>query len=216
MKFLFYILLLSGILAFGQDAAPFSDEVNAISKKYDSIWDANSESIVFTGSSSIRMWHSLKALFPEHQIINTGFGGSQAADLLYYLEPLVLRYAPKQVFIYEGDNDLSAKKRPKEIIATTHEIIREIHKNKADTKIVLMAAKPSISRWSLRSKYKRLNRKFKKMGAKNPLLTYADVWSPMLNGRKLKTDLFLEDGLHMNDKGYALWHEAIKYLVTNL
>ena len=53
------------------------------------------------------------------------------------------------------------------------------------------------------------------MSEDNPLLSYADVWSPMLNGRKLKTDLFIEDGLHMNQKGYDLWYTAVKDLVTN-
>lgn len=215
MKYVIYIFLLSGILAFGQETVPFSDEVRAISKKYDSLWDHSRESIVFTGSSSVRMWSTLKQVFPENQILNTGFGGSQASDLLYHLEPLVLRFKPKKVFIYEGDNDLWAKKKPKEIIVTTHKIIQEIHKINASTKIVLIAAKPSISRWKLRGKYKRLNKKFRKMSDDNPLLSYADVWSPMLNRRKLKTDIFIEDGLHMNQKGYDLWYEAIKDFVIN-
>ncbi len=215
MKYLYYIFLLLGFSGYGQNAIPFSDEVMAISKKYDSIWDNSIENIVFTGSSSVRMWKTLEQLFPDHQILNTGFGGSQASDLLYHLEPLVLRYSPKKVFIYEGDNDLFAKKRTKEIIATTHQIIQRIQAAESSVKIVLIAAKPSISRWKLRGKYKKLNRKFKKISEKNSLVDYADVWSPMLNGRKLKKDIFIEDGLHMNQKGYNLWYEAIKDLVTN-
>ncbi len=211
----FFILFLSVVFTYGQESAPFSDEVRSVSKKYDSVWDSSKESIVFTGSSSVRMWTTLKQLFPDHQILNTGFGGSQASDLLYHLDPLVLSYRPKKVFIYEGDNDISAKKRPKEIIATTHKIIQEIHSTNASVKIILIAAKPSISRWKLRGKYKRLNRKFRKMSDENPLLSYADVWSPMLNGRKLKKDIFIEDGLHMNQKGYDLWYEVMKDLVTN-
>src|SRR6056297_133976 len=214
MKYIIYIFLLSGILTYGQVGAPFSDEVGAITKKYDSLWDSSRESIVFTGSSSVRMWRTLKQSFPENQILNTGFGGSQASDLLFYLEPLVLRFKPKKVFIYEGDNDLWAKKKPREIIVTTNKIIQEIHKINATTKIVLIAAKPSISRWRLRGKYRRLNRKFRKMSQNHPMLYYADVWSPMLNGRKLKTDLFIEDGLHMNQKGYDLWYTTLKDLVT--
>lgn len=215
MKYTIYIFLLSGILTFGQETAPFSDEVLAISKKYDSLWDNSRETIVFTGSSSVRMWHTLTQSFPENQILNTGFGGSQASDLLFHLEPLVLRFQPKQVFIYEGDNDLWARKKPKEIMLTTHKIIQEIHKTNPSTKIVLISAKPSISRWKMRGKYKRLNRKFRKMSKDNTLLSYADVWSPMLNRRKLKRDIFIEDGLHMNQKGYDLWYEAIKNFVLN-
>lgn len=215
MKYAFCIFLFSGILAFGQETVPFLDEVRAISKKYDSVWNDSQERIVFTGSSSVRMWSSLKQSFPAHQILNTGFGGSQAADLLYHLEPLVLRYKPKKVFIYEGDNDISAKKPPREIIATTHKIITAIHTQDPETQIIIIAAKPSLSRWKLRAKYKRLNRKFKKISENHPLLTYVDIWSPMLDGRKVKKDIFIADGLHMNQKGYDIWYTAMKNLVTN-
>jgi lysophospholipase L1-like esterase len=37
----------------------------------------------------------------------------------------------------------------------------------------------------------------------------------MLNGRKLKKDIFIEDGLHMNPKGYDIWYTVMKEFVTN-
>lgn len=208
-----YIVLFTGVISFAQKTVPFSHEVTELSKKYDTLWDSSRESIVFTGSSSIRLWKTLKESFPEHQILNTGFGGSQATDLLYHLEPLVLRFKPKKVFIYEGDNDIWSKKKSKEIIKTTAKIIQEIHKKNANTNIILVAAKPSLSRWKLRKKYQMLNRKFQKLSENNPLLSFVDVWSPMLEGRKPKTDIFIEDGLHMNQKGYDIWYETLKDLV---
>ena len=44
-------------------------------------------------------------------------------------------------------------------------------------------------------------------------VAFVDVWSPMLNGRKVKTDIFMEDGLHMNGKGYEIWYNALKEFV---
>ena len=81
-----------------------------IVKRNDSLWDSSRETIVFTGSSSIRFWEDLQERFPENQVLNAGFGGSQASDLLYHLNDLVLRYKPKKVFVYEGDNDIFSKK----------------------------------------------------------------------------------------------------------
>lgn len=214
MKQLFYIFILFGFLSTAQQSATLAAEVAALSKKYDTLWDHKNESIVFTGSSSIRMWQSLKQSFPNKQILNTGFGGSQASDLLYHLEPLVLRYTPRKVFIYEGDNDLWSKKRPNEILFTTRQIIQDIHAVDPTVQIVLMGTKPSISRWKLRGRYKRLNRKLKKMSDQNYLLTYVDVWTPMLTGKKLRKDLFISDGLHMNQKGYDIWYHIIKDLVN--
>lgn len=208
-------VILFGFQSFAQTENNFTSEVNNITSKYDTIWDSKKETIVFTGSSSVRLWKKLEESFPNHQILNTGFGGSQASDLLYFLNDLVLTYNPKKVFIYEGDNDLWAKKRPNKVIGTTQEIIRRIKANEPTTKIILIAAKPSISRWKMRGRYKRLNRKMKRISKNDPYLYYVDVWNPMLENRKLKTDIFIEDGLHMNQKGYDIWYNAMIDLVEN-
>lgn len=188
----------------------FQKEVDSITMRNDTLWDSNKETIVFTGSSSIRFWTDVQERFPKYQILNSGFGGSQTSDLLYYIDKLVLRYKPKQVFIYEGDNDIFDKKRPKQIIETTKEVLQRIHTKFPDTEIVLISAKPSISRWKLKGKYKRLNKRFSKIALENAKINYANVWDIMLNGRKVRTDIFIEDGLHMNKLGYDLWYEQIK------
>ena len=193
-----------------QDPLRFKNEVDAIQKKYDTLWDASRETIVFTGSSSVRIWKTLESSFPNHQIVNSGFGGSEASDLLAYSNELIYRFKPKKVFIYEGDNDINSKKKPKRIISDMQLIIAGIRAQNPNTKIVLIAAKPSLARWNHRRNYKRLNRKFKKLSKNDPLIDYVDVWRPMLIGRKVKPDIFIADGLHMNEKGYRIWYETIK------
>jgi len=210
MRYIVVLFLFSVLMGYGQDPLRFAAEIEDIQKKYDSLWDSSKETIVFTGSSSVRIWGNLKERFPNHHIVNSGFGGSQASDLLAYSNELILRFKPKKVFIYEGDNDIAGKKRPKEIIATTQEIIARIRANDPNTKVVLIAAKPSIARWNLQRRYKKLNRKFRRLGKKDVQIEYADVWTPMLEKRKVKQDIFLEDGLHMNSKGYDLWYDVIK------
>ena len=62
--------------------------------------------IVLTGSSSIARWNeqSVAALAPL-TVIPRGFGGSVMEDVLYHLDRVALRYAPRAILIYEGDND---------------------------------------------------------------------------------------------------------------
>lgn len=206
----FLIAVLAVLITQAQETKPFAAEVADIQKKYDTLWDASKETIVFTGSSSIRIWHDIQDRFPNHQIVNSGFGGSQASDLLGYCQELVLRFKPKRVFIYEGDNDIAAGKSTKEIMKDISAIIAKIRAQNATTEIVLISAKPSISRWNLKKNYRRLNRKFRKLSRKDVQMNFADVWNPMLNRRKVKEDLFIEDGLHMNDKGYDIWFEVLK------
>ncbi len=207
-------ILLLAISGYAQSENNFTDEVKSLTKKYDTLWNPEKETIVFTGSSSVRFWKSLPQSFPDRQILNTGFGGSQATDLLVFLDELVLAYNPIKVFIYEGDNDLWAKKRPNQVLATTSAIIQRIRTKNPTTQIVLISAKPSISRWKIRGKYRRLNRKMERLTKRDPLLEFVDVWQPMLNGRKLKNNIFIEDGLHMNQQGYDIWYAAMKDLVN--
>ncbi|WP_350287495.1 GDSL-type esterase/lipase family protein [uncultured Croceitalea sp.] len=203
--FFFFLAL---VQVYGQSG--FQKEVDAIVKRNDSLWDSSKETVVFAGSSSIRFWKDVQERFPDYQILNAGFGGSQTSDLLYYLDKLVLRYKPIKIFIYEGDNDISAKKRPQQIIKTTERVLNEIKSVLPSAEIVLISAKPSISRWKFKGKYKRLNKRFSKIAAISEMVFYANVWDIMLNGKKVRQDIFVEDGLHMNKIGYNLWYQQIK------
>ena len=210
------LLLFCFVLAVGhaQEPSRFDGEVKNIVQLNDSLWDASKETIVFTGSSSIRMWKNLQAMFPNHQIINTGFGGSQASDLLYHLDNLIFRYQPKKIFIYEGDNDIATKKRAKTIMKDYYGIVGKIKEKSSGSSIVLISPKPSIARWKLKGKYKRLNKKMARFAAKDPTLEFIDVWPVMMSKNKLNQDIFIEDGLHMNFKGYNLWYTAIEKYVN--
>ena len=206
-------LFLFGLLVFfgnAQKAEDFTEEVALIVQKNDSIWDKKKETIVFTGSSSVRLWEGLQDLFPERQILNTAFGGSQTRDLLKHLQPLVLAYNPKMVFIYEGDNDIYYRKSTNRILRTTKKIIAKIWQQHPDTQIVLISAKPSIVRWHLKRRYHRLNEKIKEFAEQTPQVAYANVWDSMLKNEDINESLFIEDGLHMNQKGYDLWYEVLK------
>lgn len=214
MKHFLFICFLISLSGNAQVISRFADEVDAIQKKYDTLWDASKETIVFTGSSSIRIWKDLGERFPGHQIVNSGFGGSQASDLLTYTYELILRFNPKKVFIYEGDNDIVAGRTPDEIIVAIKNIVGGIERHDPQTQIVLISAKPSLARWKLKRKYKRLNRKFNKLAQKDERINFIDVWKPMLNKRKVKQDIFLEDGLHMNGKGYTIWYSVIKNYIN--
>lgn len=193
------------------DPQRFAPEMAKIKAKQ---FDSQQDRIVFTGSSSVRFWLNLSEYYPNHQIINTGFGGSQMSDLLYYLEDAVLRFAPNKVFIYEGDNDIFAKQSLGTIMKNTKAVVQKIEKQYPNCTIILISAKPSIARWNLKTEYEALNVAFKAYAAKKKNRSFANVWDIMLDeeGEVLK-DIFIQDGLHMNKEGYALWDKIIRPFV---
>ena len=188
---------------------PFQDEVNQLTARIDSIgWKKGS--IVFTGSSSIRMWKNLQEEFPDIPLINTGFGGSQASDLLLHLESLVLRYEPIAVFIYEGDNDVNAGKSPEVILKDLDEILHRLNDQRDGISIYFIGAKPSPSRWQLKAEYEAFNKALEEYTEGMIHATYVNVWNPMLDSSGyLRPELFLGDMLHMKPEGYRIWKEQI-------
>lgn len=207
------VFFLIGFAVNAQNPLRFSKEVKLLEEKYSS-YDSSKESIVFVGSSSIKYWTNIHKDFPNHQIINNGFGGSEASDLVYFTENLILKYSPKKVFIYEGDNDIQSGKKTKTILKDLKIIVNKIKENNRETEVILIAAKPSIARWKLKKSYHKLNRRMKKMAKKDVNLYFADIWTPMLDGKTVKKNIFVGDNLHMNTEGYKIWYNVLKNYVN--
>jgi lysophospholipase L1-like esterase len=161
--------------------------------------------IVFLGSSSFRRW-DLDKSFPGKGLINRGFGGSQMSDALRYLDRIVLRLKPRTLFLYEGDNDLANGKTPDTVEREFREMVAKVHGALPETKIVFVSVKPSMRRWHLIGAVRDANARVRAITETNGLLEYIDVEGPLLgaNGEP-RRDLFVEDELHLNDAGYAIW-----------
>ena len=67
--------------------------------------------IVFVGSSTIHRW-DVASYFPDLKIINRGIDGTELADAVKYIDRLVLRYEPRLVVVYAGDNDIGGGSSP--------------------------------------------------------------------------------------------------------
>jgi hypothetical protein len=91
-----------------QDPAFFADEIAAFAEQ-DRRAPPPDAPIVFVGSSSIRLWHTLASDMAPLPVLNRGFGGSQLTHLIHYVEQTVVRYLPRAVVVYAGDNDLDAR-----------------------------------------------------------------------------------------------------------
>ncbi|MCH7413660.1 GDSL-type esterase/lipase family protein [Belliella sp. R4-6] len=188
---------------------PFENEIKHIIEKYpENAFEKGG--IVFTGSSSIRLWENLVEDIPNNKIINTGFGGSQTHELLLYIEETILRYSPSKVFIYVGENDIQEGKAVKQILQEYKELYKKIISHNPKTELFFISAKPSPSRWEKQKQFEQLNEKTLALSQQLGNMTFINVWDEMLddNGSP-KASLFVQDKLHMNEKGYAIWANKI-------
>lgn len=202
-------LLIATFLSNAQEQNRFKNDVDKLtSVEYN--FSNNKKLVVFAGSSSIRMWKDVQSYFPDYNVINNGFGGSQFSDLLFFYDEVILKHKPEILFIYEGDNDINGKKKPGKILKEVKQLTGKIRRDLPETKIIYISPKPSIARVHLKNEYIKLNKKLKKYCNKQDNIEFADVWYPMLDSHgNVYKDVFLEDGLHMNKKGYDIWGKVI-------
>ncbi len=170
--------------------------------------------VLFLGSSTIVKWKTLAQDFPSVQTINRGFGGSELADSVFYLDRIAIPYGPRIIVVYAGDNDLSAGKSPETVAADFEAFCTKIHAALPATKIVFISIKPSPSRWKIRDRMQQTNALIAAYCAKDKRSAFLDVWRTMLDAKgEPRTELFVTDMLHMNPAGYALWTPLLRPLL---
>jgi lysophospholipase L1-like esterase len=167
-------------------------------------------SIVFVGSSSIRMWTTLDRDFPGVPVLNRGFGGSEAGDVAQFAERIVVPYKPPVVVFYAGDNDLAAGKSPAQVLGAFQSFVATMHRDLPRSRIVFVSIKPSLARWNIVDKMRAANQLVRDYVRTDDRLAYVDVFTPMLDASgQPRRELYLEDGLHMTPAGYAIWRDLI-------
>lgn len=166
--------------------------------------------IVFTGSSSIRLWKTATA-FPDLPVLNRGFGGSVANDLIVYFDNVVATYEPKVLLVYTGSNDLNAKLTTDEVLVDYTKFLSMVHEKFPATRIIVTSVKTSIKRWDQYASVKKLNADLESWCQGKDWIRWVECTSHLLGSDgKPRAEIFRDDKLHLNDKGYAEWNAIIR------
>jgi lysophospholipase L1-like esterase len=191
----------------------FESEIAAF-EAYDHKNAPPQDPILFVGSSTVRLWQTADA-FPGLPVINRGFGGSTIDDVNNYADRIVFKYKPRLIVFYSGDNDLAAGRTPDRVFNDFTTFATSVHERLPNTPLIYLAIKPSIARWKIWTQMQEVNARVKELVQQNKQLTYIDTAPPLLgdDGQPQKS-LFRDDGLHMNDKGYALWNKLLMPVLT--
>lgn len=220
MKLVTRWLLIIVIFAIGSSTAisqPFINEIKAF-RRADSIAMPPQNAILLIGSSSFTNWKDVAKYFPEHTIINRGFGGSSLPHMTMYAEDIIFKYNPKQIIIYCGENDLTGGPS---ITADTifnrlkklHQLIRSRYKK---VPIAYISMKPSPSREKYLETMQKGNELIKSFMEKQKKSSYIDVYHSMFDANgNILTHIFLSDKLHMNAEGYKIWQGVIAPYLVN-
>jgi lysophospholipase L1-like esterase len=196
---------------------PFWKDIQNFKKK-DSVSFPPKNEILFIGSSSFTKWTDVQDYFPGYTIINRGFGGSTLLDQIRYANDIIFPYQPKQIIIYCGENDLASSDTVNAaMVVDRFKQLFQMIRNKTGAPIAYISMKPSPSRRHLFPKMREGNQLIKDFLATQKNAVFIDVRQKMLNtvGEPFH-EIFLDDSLHMNAKGYAIWQKEIQpYLLKD-
>ena len=187
----------------------YENEVQRLEKEKES--QKYEPKMIFYGSSSIRLWETLDHDFAAYQPGNLGFGGSTLAACVWFFDRLFASYRPESIIVYAGDNDLGDGRHPEEVFIFFRQLVASTRQRFGNIPLAFISIKPSISRWnivdSIRYTNKIIEEEIKKEGNN---LHFINVYNKMTDNAGYPKREFLDpDGLHINEKGYALWKEIL-------
>ena len=173
---------------------------------------ASESRVVFMGDSITDIW-KLDKYFPGKPYVNRGIGGQTTPQMLIRFRPDVINLEPKVVVILAGTNDIAGNTGPMTLaeiegnLQTMAELAR-VH----GIHVVLSSVLP-VNDYTERSKMffplrspaqiLELNRWIKDYATRNGCI-YLDYFSAMVDDKGLLKRELADDGLHPNDKGFAV------------
>jgi lysophospholipase L1-like esterase len=174
--------------------------------------NSKEDRVVFMGDSITDAWHLDKS-FRGKPYVNRGISGQTTPQMLLRFRPDVIDLDPKVVVILAGTNDIAGNTGPmtlSEIEANLQSMteLARIH----NIRVVLSSVTP-VNNYTERSKLffplrspeqiLELNRWMKDYCIRNDCI-YLDYFSAMVDDKGLLQADLAQDGLHPNDKGYAI------------
>lgn len=204
---------------------PYAVDVNRFKssiEQFERFDDRNSpvkNATLFVGSSSIVYWQTAKS-FPQFAVINRGFGGASIAEIEHFYRQVIKRHNPKNVVLY-SDIDIENGVSPTQSVANHTRLIKHIEQDFPQANILILAMKPTLVDFilgkNIRANKAIANRLLGKFSAQRKQRHYIDITKVMYNpNQQLNGELFLDDGMHLNDKGYQAWQPLIVETLKDL
>lgn len=206
------VLSVSLLSAQPRTAVYFTQEI----AKFDSLNQKESYSsnaILFTGSSSIRLWSSLREDMQPYEVIHRGFGGARIEDLDWYFDRIFVQKRYKAVVIFCGTNNITGGNEDMSadsILHYTQKINDRIRRKYRNVPIFWIAITPVNSRIKVMDKVTEMNERWKQEFSRRKNIFLIETTPAFLGADgKPKAELFIGDQLHLNKEGYKVWSAII-------
>ncbi len=173
--------------------------------------------VLFLGDSITERWTSAPTVwnkyFGEWQPANFGIGGDRTQHVLWRIANGELDgISPKVLVLMIGTNN-SNTDEPGPIVTGITKIVQEIRGKLPETRILLLAVFPREAKRDLPAnrpmeRVKEVNARIAKLDD-GRMIRFMDINDKLLVDGKVHKDI-MPDGVHLTEKGYEIWAQAIK------
>ena len=171
------------------------------------------EAILFAGSSSIRLWTSLEKDMSPYHIIKRGYGGAHLSDFSVFA-PRIFGNHKCQALVLFIANDITGSesdRTPQEVASLFRTVVKTFRSANPEAPVFWIEITPTSSRWKVWPEIQKANALVKNSCNKFKNTYFISTRDAFLNEKGLpKDELFVDDKLHLNEKGYQVWTGIIK------
>ena len=177
--------------------------------------DYPANAILFAGSSSIRLWTTIREDMAPYPVIQRGFGGAKIEDLAFYLHRIVYPLNFRAIVFFAGTNNITGSGNDMladSVVYWINLINHQVRRKYPIVPIFWIAITPVNSRIKAIDKVFAMNRQIKSICEENKKMYFIDTEKSFLGADgKPRAELFIDDQLHLNREGYLLWTSLIKH-----
>lgn len=152
-------------------------------------------------------------------VYNRGIGGDTTFGVLGRMGVSIYDIKPSKVVLLIGGNDVNGEVEPDIIIENSLQIVSEIKENLPETEIYFVSMIPQNNDIKMYgdfsaevhvAKIMEINAEIEKVLKNEKNVTYIDLFSLLKDENNLLVKEYSTDGLHLTEKGYEIWTNALK------
>jgi len=167
--------------------------------------------ILFIGHSLIEFFDWPKR-FPYHRVANLGVAGETVEGLLSRVEKITKEDSSADlIFIMTGLNNVAMEDF--DFFDSCKKILERLSTAYPSARIFIHSLLPTLVDFIPDESIQSVNDSLKEL-VKDTKVEFLDIYKLFIDekGRTMK-DYLLDDGVHLSDKGYAVWSKALERII---
>ena len=175
--------------------------------------------IMFIGSSSIRRWTTMATDMVPYQTIRRGYGGAKFTDMAVFVKRIISPHKYRALVMFVGNGVIGKPEdhTPEQIEALARYIVAASHEHQPGKPVFLIEITPCEKRFDAWPKIRAVNARLREIALSTPDTYFIPTASHYLKPDGTpRSELFVDDKLHLSDVGYDLWSSLIRHRLEDV